>query len=164
MDFISHALIGWIICLLSGANSNESFWIIFFSVIPDIVLIPVYIIMGRENKRFLWIAKNGDWTESNLKHPVWAAIYDATHSLFFALLVIYPFVLFSNLPILGLIAYLIHIAVDIFGHKEKWAIKIFYPLKFKIKGFSNAWAWPVWALAISWGILLAIIIFLQKSI
>jgi hypothetical protein len=40
MDIVSHALIGWIICLLAGIYDWQAFWIILFSGIADIVLIP----------------------------------------------------------------------------------------------------------------------------
>jgi membrane-bound metal-dependent hydrolase YbcI (DUF457 family) len=161
MDIVSHALIGWIICLLAGIYDWQAFWIILFSVIADIVLIPAYIVLGKENKRFLWIAKNGDWRESQQKHPVLAKAYDTTHSLFFAVIVIYPAVIIFNLPKLAFAAYLSHLAVDIFSHKKEWAIKIFYPFKFKINGFSDAWAWPVYFMAISWAILLTIILLIK---
>ncbi|HQK63545.1 MAG TPA: hypothetical protein PLF16_00140 [Candidatus Staskawiczbacteria bacterium] len=161
MDIVSHALIGWIICLLAGAHVPQAFWIILFSVIADIVLIPAYIILGKNNKRFLWIAKNGDWHGLAEKHPFLATAYDITHSLFFAVVIIYPAVIVFGLPKLAFAAYLSHLAVDIFSHKKEWAIKIFYPFKFKINGFSDVWAWPVYFMAISWAVLLAMILLIK---
>ncbi len=157
MDIISHALIGWIICLIAGVSGQEKLWIILFSIIPDIVLIPAYIKLGRENKRFLWIAKNKDWPGETSKYPFLAALYNITHSLFFLVIIIYPATKILNLPNLVFIAYLAHIAMDIFSHKGEWAIKVFYPFKLKINGFSDAWAWPFYLMAIFWVALIAII-------
>jgi len=157
MDIISHALIGWIISLMANASGKEKLWIILFSLIPDIVLIPAYIKLGRENKRFLWIAKNEDWSGETLKYPFLSALYNATHSLFFLFIIVYPVIKIFNLPSLAFWAYLTHIIIDIFSHKGEWAIKIFYPLKFKINGFSDAWAWPVYLMAITWITLIVII-------
>jgi hypothetical protein len=161
MDIVSHALMGWIICLLTDAGDWQAFWIILFSVIADIVLIPAYIVLGKKNKRLLWIAKNGDWQGLTTKHPVLAKMYDTSHSLFFSAVIIYPLVIIFSLPKLAFAAYLLHIAVDIFSHKEEWAIKIFYPFKFKINGLSDVWAWPVYFMAISWAVLLAIILLIK---
>lgn len=140
--------------MLAKTNAQDSLWIILFSIIPDIVLMPSYIILGKENKRFLWIAKNEDWAEISKNHPVLSQLYDITHSLLFAI-IIYPVFVIFGLPILAFVSYLLHLAVDIFSHKQEWAIKIFYPFRFKINGFSDAWAWPVYFMAISWLILLA---------
>jgi hypothetical protein len=157
MDIISHALIGWIICLIADASGKEIFWIILFSIIPDIVLIPAYIKLGRENKRFLWIAKNKDWSGETLKYPFLAALYNTTHSLFFLVIIVYPAIKIFNLPNLIFAAYLLHIATDILSHKGEWAIKLFYPFKLKINGLSDVWAWPFYLMAIAWITLITII-------
>jgi len=161
MDVISHALMGAILCLLFRANRTAAFWIIFFSVFPDLTLIPAYIILGKKNKRFLWLAKNIDWPGFSKNHPALAMFYDITHSILFAAFIILPAVIFFKLPGASLIAYLFHIAIDVFSHKQEWAIKIFYPFDFKINGFSDAWAWPIKLMAISWAVLILIIFALK---
>jgi membrane-bound metal-dependent hydrolase YbcI (DUF457 family) len=155
MDIISHALIGKIICFFDKKSKNKSFLIIFFSIMPDFALIPFYAVLGKENERFFWIAQNQD--------PFLTSFYNATHSIFFACLIILPIVLFLKLPKLAFLAYLLHIAIDIFTHAGEWAIKIFYPLNFDINGFSNAWAWPISSMIILWAMLSAIILYLNKT-
>jgi len=162
MDIISHALIGKIFCFFDKKAENRNFWVILFSIIPDFVLIPFYFVLGYQNNRFLWIAKNQDWAGASLTHPILTNIYNVTHSIFFALLIILPIVLFFKMPKSAFFVYLFHIIIDIFTHTGEWTIKIFYPFNFDIDGFSDAWAWPIYLMVVSWLILLSIILYLNK--
>jgi membrane-bound metal-dependent hydrolase YbcI (DUF457 family) len=161
MDVISHALIGEIIYLLSGGTTATNFLIILFAVIADIVHIPFYLILGKKNSRRFCIAKKQDWEGASVKYKFFTFLYNTTHSLFFTFLVISPVIIFFKLSIWCFLAYLSHIIVDIFTHKGEWAIKIFWPFKFKINGLSNAWIWPIEKMANYWIIFSAIIIFLS---
>jgi membrane-bound metal-dependent hydrolase YbcI (DUF457 family) len=161
MDIISHALIGKILCFFD--KKSKSSLVIFFSIMPDFVLIPFYAVLGKENERFFWIAQNQDWIGANIAHPYLTNLYNSTHSIFFACLIILPVVLFLKLPKFAFFAYLLHIIIDIFTHTGEWAIKIFYPFNFDIDGFSNAWAWPIYSMIFLWAILSAIILYLNKT-
>ncbi len=157
MDVISHILLGKILSFFGKKTENKIFWVLLFSIAADIILIPFYIFLGKENGRFLWVAQNQDWAGASLAHPFLTGMYDTTHSIIFLLLIIFPIVLFFRLPKMAFFVYFFHIVLDIFTHTGEWAIKIIYPLNFKIGGFSDAWAWPVSAMAVCWIILSAII-------
>jgi membrane-bound metal-dependent hydrolase YbcI (DUF457 family) len=163
MDIISHALIGKIFCYFDKKAKGKNWLVILFSIIPDFALIPFYIILGKENQRFLWIAQNQDWIGSSITHPILTNIYNITHSIFFALLIILPVVLIFKMPKSAFFAYLSHIIIDIFTHTGEWTIKIFYPLNFNLDGFSDAWQWPFYLMIVSWIILLSIIFLLNKK-
>jgi len=164
MDIISHTLIGKIFCYFDKKAKNKNWIVILFSVLPDFVLIPFYIVLGKENERFMWIAQNQDWTGINISHPFLTGAYDTTHSIFFAFLVILPIVMAFKLPRSAFFVYLFHIVIDIFTHAGEWAIKIFFPYTFNIDGFSNAWAWSISSMLIPWAILSAIIFYLDKNL
>jgi len=167
MDIISHALIGKIFCFfdkkVKGLNpkTNKNWVVIFFAMLPDFVLIPFYAILGKENERFLWIAQNQDWVGSSIAHPLLTDIYNVTHSVFFASLIILPVVLILKLRKSAFFVYLTHIFIDIFTHRGEWTTKFLFPYDFNINGFTNAWAWPVVSMIISWIILWAIILYLN---
>jgi membrane-bound metal-dependent hydrolase YbcI (DUF457 family) len=163
MDVISHVLIGKIFCYFDKKATNKNWPVILFSVMADFVLIPFYIVLGKENDRFLWVAQNQDWVGSNVMHPNLTILYDTTHSIFFAVLIILPIVLALKLPRSAFWAYLSHIIIDIFTHSGEWTIKIFYPYNFDIDGFSNAWAWPISTMLVFWALFAAIIFHLDKK-
>jgi membrane-bound metal-dependent hydrolase YbcI (DUF457 family) len=168
MDFISHALIGRIFCFFDkktkGLNPkiNKNWVVIFFAVMPDVVLIPFYAVLGKENNRFLWIAQNQDWVGSGITHPILTNAYNTTHSIFFAFLIILPIILILKIKKSAFFVYLFHIFIDIFTHTGEWSIKFLFPLDFNINGFTNAWAWPIPSMAISWIIFSGIILYLNK--
>jgi len=163
MDFISHALIGKIFCYFDKKAKIKNWPVILFSVLPDIVLIPFYIVLGKENERFLWIAQNQDWVESSVLHPNLTSLYDTSLSIFFAFLIILPIVLALKLPRSAFWVYLFHIIIDVFTHTGEWTIKLFYPYNFRIDGFSNAWAWPISTMLVFWAVLATIIFQLDKK-
>lgn len=164
MDVLSHALIGKIISFFDKkANFKfNSWWVIFFSIAPDLVLIPFFLILGKEKERFLWIAQNVDWAGATTAHNLLSATYNTTHSLFFLFLIILPIIFYFNLPKSCFFAYLSHIIIDVFTHNGEWAIKIFYPLNYQPNGFTNAWEWSFYSMVICW-IILSLIIFLQNK-
>ncbi len=160
MDVISHVLIGEIIFLLTGGTITTNFLIILFAVIADIVHIPYYLILGKKNNRKFCIAQKQDWEKMSEKYKFFTILYNTTHNIFFAILIILPIILFFKLSIWIFFAYLSHIIVDIFTHKGELEIENFWPFKFKIDGFSNAWIWPIEKMIDSWIIFSTIILFL----
>ena len=161
MDTLSHSLIGKIISTPEN-NKRNIFWIIFFSILTDLFLIPVYIYLGYINNRFLWIGYNSDWDGLRISHPFIVLLNDIPHSLIFAFLIILPIILLFKLPKLAFFAYLFHILIDIPTHTGEWSIRIFYPLSdYSIKGLTDAWEWPIKYMAISWLILAILIIALK---
>lgn len=162
MDTISHALIGGIISLPQKIRKSV-LRIIFFSVLPDLPLIPFYIFLGYINKRAFLIPHNSDWIGATKLYPILNSFYEISHSLFFLLLIILPLVIYFKLPKMAFFAYLIHIAVDLPTHTGEWAIKLFYPFNYSFNGFTNSWAWPIYIMAISW-LFLAIIIILLRPL
>jgi len=161
MDIISHVLIGEIIFLLTGGTITTNFLIILFAVIADIVHIPYYLILGKKNNRKFCIAQKQDWERMSEKYKFFTILYNTTHSIFFAFFVILPIILFFKLSVWIFFAYLSHIIVDIFTHKGEWAIKVFWPFKFKINGFSNTWIWSIEKTINLWIILFSIILYLS---
>lgn len=162
MDIVSHALIGKIFCFFDKKAEGKNFWVVLFSIMPDFVLIPFYIVLGKEYGRTFWIAQNVDWAGASITHPALTQLYNITHSLLFALIIILPAVFYFKLPKSAFFVYIFHIIADILTHTGEWAIQIFYPFKFTIAGFSDAWAWPLPLMAISWLVLLLIIFYLSK--
>lgn len=161
MDIISHALIGRILALQPKNSKKQILLIIFFSLLADILSLLLYFYVGYLNKRLFWMPKNSDWQGIRVLHPYWTAIGDIPHSLIFLILIIIPLVIFLKLPKINIWAYFIHILFDIPTHTGEWAIRIFYPLNYKIEGFTDAWAWPVSKILISWFILFGLIITLS---
>lgn len=163
MDIISHALIGKI---FSGFKKNpflSHLWIIFFSFAADLTQIPFFIYLGYLNSRPFFYPALSDWNGARALHPFLNTIYEIPHSFFFAFLIILPLILIFKLPKLAFFSYLFHLIADLPTHtKGEWAMKPFYPFQWEFGGFTNAWAWPILAMALSW-IILAIIIFMQKQ-
>ena len=166
MDIISHGLIGKIISTPENDKRNI-FWIIFFSVLPDFFLVPLYFVLGYENNRFLLFPKNADWIGASASHAFLYSFYDLSHSFIIAFIIVLPIILLFKLPKLAFIAYLFHILVDLPTHTGEWAIKIFYPLNnYSVKGFTDAWEWPIKYMAVAWLILAILIIafrYLKKN-
>lgn len=161
MDIISHALVGKILSSEQKSKKNI-FWIIFFSVLPDLFLIPLFFVLGSEKGRFFSIPKNVDWFGAEISHKFLYSFYDLSHSIIIALIIILPVILLLKLPKLAFVAYLLHILLDLPTHTGEWTIKIFYPLSnYSINGFTDAWEWPLKYMAISWLVLTGIIVFIH---
>ena len=161
MDIVSHALIGKIISL-PEKSKRPVFWIIFFSVLPDFFQLPFYFFLGYINKRPFLIPHNSDWEGVRNLYPVLDFIQAMGHSFLFALLIILPIVLILKLPKLAFWAYIVHLLIDLPTHTGEWAVKPFYPFNYSVNGFTDAWSWPLWTMAISWIILIAVIIILKR--
>jgi len=160
MDIVSHILIGKILSF--NKKKKAQFWAMFFSLLPDLSQIPFYLVLGYENARPFLFPLNSDWIGARQLHPILSALWEAPHSLFFAILIILPIIIFFKLPKIAFFSYVIHLIVDIPTHSGEWAIKIFYPIDYTINGFTDAWAWPVWGFILSWIILISIVIVLNR--
>lgn len=165
MDFVSHVLVGKLFQVKSQVDSLKNKLIVIVAAFaPDIPVLFVYLLLGHEKGRAFWIPYNSDWVGVRLAHPGWAAIWEIPHSIFFVLLIVIPLVLYFRWPKIAIASYLSHIALDLFTHTGEWGIKPFYPLNFIVNGFTDAWAWPLPYMAISWLILLVAIYLSRRSL
>jgi membrane-bound metal-dependent hydrolase YbcI (DUF457 family) len=164
MDIISHLLVGRALAELGNYSPSQITAITLFAALPDAPQIPLYAYVGYKHKRFLDVPKNSDWLREHFrdKHPFWSALWEVPHSLWFLLFVVTPVVIFFKLPLMAAVAYGSHLLADIFTHKGEWAVKIFYPFKKKIHGYTNGWAWNIQSMLALWVILLFIIWLLSK--
>jgi membrane-bound metal-dependent hydrolase YbcI (DUF457 family) len=159
MDFVSHILSGVAIAQCEKPHKRKAKWIITFAAfVPDIPVAVVYVLLGHSLNRPWWIPYNSDWIGIRESHLVWSALWEIPHSFLFLALVIVPIVWYFRLPLLAIVAYVSHLILDLFTHTGEWAIKPFYPISWKVEGFTDAWAWPVLYMALSWFGLLAIIV------
>jgi hypothetical protein len=159
MDIVSHLLVGRALAELGNYSPPQVAAITLFAALPDVPQAPLYLYVGYKHKRFLDIPKNSDWLREHFRsrHPFWAALWEVPHSLWFLLFIVTPLVVYFKLPLMAAVAYGSHLAADIFSHKGEWAVKPFYPFKFKAHGYTNGWAWNIFSMAVSWAILLLII-------
>ncbi len=163
MDLVSHVLIGRALGTPPKNSKKDVFWITFFSFLPDLPQIIIYIYLGFINSRAFFIPFNTDWDGFRDFNPVWSALWEIPHSVFFVLLVIFPIVLFFKLPKMALFVYALHIIIDLFTHSGEWGVKLFYPFSYQIKGFTNAWSWSFADILLSWSILVIVIIIFHLS-
>jgi hypothetical protein len=165
MDLVSHVLVGKVFQTASKLNSlKEKFIVISFAFIPDIPVLFVYLLLGRANNRPYWIPYNSDWIGVREAHPWWAAMWEIPHSIFFLLLIIVPLVLYFKWPKIAIFSYFSHIFLDAFTHTGEWRLKPFYPFNFMINGFTDAWAWPLQYMVVSWIFLVIMIFALHKIV
>lgn len=164
MDFISHIFVGKIFQTASNLNSLKARTIVItFAFLPDIPVGFIYLLLGRANNRPFWIPYNSDWIGVRETHPWWAATWEIPHSLFFGVLFIIPLVLYLNWPKIAIVSYFSHILLDLFTHTGEWGVKPFYPFNYIVNGFTDAWAWPLCYMMISW-IILSMMIFVAQQI
>ncbi len=159
MDLVSHALIGKIFQVSSKlANFRAKFIVVLFAVVPDFPVLLVYLLLGREKGRPYWIPHSLDWIGIREAHPIWSAMWEVPHSLLFLILVVCPLVLWRRWPRIAIAAYLSHVLVDLPAHTGEWAVKPFYPFGLRVDGFTDAWAWPLRYLVLSWLLLMVIVL------
>jgi hypothetical protein len=140
MDIISHGLYGGI---AFGRKSKFSYWkAFFFGVLPDLLSFGIFTTFT-----VLGLASGPDWTSGP---PDPSAIpgyvhqlYDVTHSLVVALGVFGLVWLVTKKPMLELLAWPLHILVDIPTHSsEFFPTPFLWPLSdFSIDGVS--WGQPI---------------------
>jgi membrane-bound metal-dependent hydrolase YbcI (DUF457 family) len=160
MDVMSHALVGVAIAAAGKYGVKEGAFVIFFSMLPDIIQIPLYLKVGKESGRAFWIPKDSDWRGFRDKHPGWSSVFDIPHSLLF-LIPLSLAIVWLHLPLILLLAYFVHILLDIFTHRGEWKVKLFYPINASIDGITNAWSWSYGKMIASWVVLVVLICFLK---
>lgn len=164
MDVVSHVLVGKLFQVSSRpASWKHKLIVISFAFLPDLPVVFVYLLLGHEKGRAFWIAHNADWIGIRAAHPVWSAMWEVPHSLFFVLLVIVPLVFCFRWPKIAIASYLSHIVLDVFTHTGEWRVKPLYPLSYMFDGFTDAWTWPLTYMALSWMALLALILAVNAS-
>lgn len=161
MDIVSHALIGTVIAAKKHSR-KLTYVAAFFSFLPDLTQIPLYLIVGKFADRWLWIPQNIDWIGFRELHPLWSMLWEIPHSFFFLLLIIVPIVFWFKIPKIAIAAYGLHIIIDLFSHSGEWAVKPFYPLSFSVSGFTDAWAWHWQSMLVSWLILIVASVIISK--
>ena len=156
MDVVSHALVGKLFQVGSRtAGATQKLMVIGFAAVPDLPVFLVYLLLGHEKGRAFWIPHNADWIGVRSAHPVWSALWEIPHSLFFVALVMVPLVLCRRWPKIAIASYLSHIVLDLFTHTGEWGVKPLYPLPYMFEGFTDAWSWPLRTMAVSWTALAA---------
>ena len=151
MDAISHALIG---ACIGECTTEERRWRVawpaLFAFLPDVPsLLVAYPYVGWLNGRRFWIPEYADWDGFRSLHPVVSAFWEAPHSILFVLLFIVPLVHYAKLPRLCVPAYLSHIITDWPSHTAEWALAPFWPIPWRLEGWSDPWRWPAWAWLVS---------------
>jgi hypothetical protein len=87
-------------------------------------------------------------------HPVWSALWEVPHGLPFLFAAVVPLVLWLRLPKLAIAAYASHLLLDVVTHTGEWAVRPFFPWGPAVEGVTDAWAWPLPWMAVSWAVLL----------
>jgi membrane-bound metal-dependent hydrolase YbcI (DUF457 family) len=160
MDAMSHALVGVAIATTERYGIQEGALVVFFSVLPDILQIPLYLKVGKDSGRTFWIPKDSDWQGFRDTYPGWSSVFDIPHSLFF-LIPLYLAIAWLHLPLILLFAYFVHIVLDLFAHQGEWKVKLFYPINASIDGITSAWSWSYGRMIVSWAVLVVLICFLR---
>ena len=161
MDILSHALIGKVIAARKHSR-RVMYTGMLFSIMPDLFQIPLYLVVGTYANRFLSIPQIVDWVGFRAAHPVWTMLWEIPHSVFFLILIIVPLVVWLKLPKIGIVAYGLHIFIDVFSHTGEWAVKPLYPFNYSITGFTDGWAWSWQGTVMSWIILFVISVIISK--
>ena len=161
MDIVSHALVGRAL-VTSQDKRFDRYLVSFFGALPDVFQIPLYMFVGRLHDRPFYFPQTSDWTGVRAAYPGWSLWWDIPHSLFFLLLVVTPAVLLLKLNKLAIAAYALHLFLDLFTHTGEWGLMPFFPFSYKFSGFTDAWAWDYPYFVISWAVLIACILLLEK--
>ncbi|MGC9968690.1 MAG: metal-dependent hydrolase [Minisyncoccia bacterium] len=164
MDVVSHILIGTVLGSASAASPGDIATITLFSLLPDLFQIPLYLRVGEEYHRYFWISHDKDWRGFRGHHPFWSDLWEIPHSLLFLVFIITPFVLYFHLPRMAIAAYFSHIFMDIWTHKGEWRMKPFYPFRWEINGLTNMWAWSWRKMLVSWAVLVALLMMVNRLI
>ena len=141
MDFGTHLLSGIILAyILTDFNSWMWVLIIIFALLPDLIGELFYQI-GRITKGYkIKLIYDQEITSSSLylKNSKYMIPYNFLHSLL-AIGLLYIF----SLPFELIIAYAIHIVLDLVSHsRDSWGIMIFWPFNKKRFGpKKNWWEW-----------------------
>ena len=123
MDTLSHGLYGGI---AFGRSTRASYWLaFFFGVAPDLLSFGLFMALS-----FFGLAEHPDWSSGNHPDPAGIpqyvhALYDGTHSLVVFAVVFAIVWLIRRRPLMEMLAWPLHILVDIPTHSER-----FFPTPF----------------------------------
>lgn len=162
MDVVSHGLFSALLAAPSHLSRRARAAVVVAGMAPDAATIPVYLLLGREQGRPLWIPTHEDWHGVREAHPVWSALWEIPHGVPFLLVVVLPLVAILRLPRLAFVAYAAHLGLDLLTHTGEWAVRPFYPWGPLVQGFTDAWRWPLWAMASSWAVLVGAILLVRR--
>lgn len=158
MDIISHTLIGRALAASPKNSKRDIFIICFFAYLPDLPQLVTYIYLGLENSRRYLFPLTSDWNGLRAASPIWSALWEVPHGLIFLLVIILPIVLYFKITKMAFWAYAVHLIIDWFTHSGEWAVNILYPFaSYKIEGFTDAWAWSIEKMLLSWILILVLI-------
>lgn len=135
---------------------RESLLFMTFGALPDLFQIPLYLFVGYMSARPYFFPLTEDWEGIRDSFPSWMLLWELPHSLLFALFIIFPLIYIFNLPLKLILAYVLHIVVDIFTHSGEWSVKPFFPYDLTIEGFTDAWSWNPLLYPVSWLVILSI--------
>ena len=122
MDIISHAIWGATII----RKEPMIWWAAFFGALPDLCSIIPFFVHLKTNKFRRY--NNQEFWKYVESSSFYTKLYYVFHSLVTAILltffvyIIFPQYWFVTVP------YFLHIFLDIFSHKDKWATRILYPI------------------------------------
>ncbi|MBU1148930.1 metal-dependent hydrolase [Patescibacteria group bacterium] len=149
MDIISHAVWGATII----REQPQVWWAALFGALPDFwASIPVLLYL-KKNK---WRKFNNKeiWAEAK-KNSMYLTFDYISHSLFTAS--VFAYIVFQFFPSYWYITipYFVHIVLDVFVHRGKWGVRLFYPLSnWHINGVN--WWETKWISAVNWTVLIAV--------
>lgn len=162
MDFVSHALVGALLLGRGRQPRREQALVVGAAVVPDLPCVPVYLLVGHDRGRPLWIPRHDDWDGVRAAHPGWSALWEVPHSVLFLAAVVVPLVLLLRLPRLVVAAYASHLAIDLFSHTGEWAVRPLYPWGPAVSGFTDGWRWPVAGMAAAWAVGIAALVLVRR--
>lgn len=162
MDIVSHAIVGRML-VTKKKNSRKDIWLVsLFGALPDFFQFPLYLYLGYLNQRPFWYPLNSDWIGFRAAQPTWMLWWDIPHSFLTLLFVVAPIVFLLKLNKLVLLAYFLHIFLDLFTHTGEWGVKPFFPFQFMVNGFTDAWAWDPGYFPVAWAALWMVLILVEK--
>lgn len=139
MDVVSHGLWGG---LVFGRTKRQDYWLAFlFGVLPDVLSFGIFMIA-----QIFGLEPQIEWANqpTNADIPAYVhTLYNYTHSFIIFILVFCLVWLIIKRPFTPLLAWGLHIILDIFTHSDEFfATPFLWPLSnFKIDG--TPWSHPL---------------------
>lgn len=133
MDLPAHALLAYILAKKLGTDPIAT---TVFGVLPDIIVLPLFIASGRLSLKDLTYFDTEDRTLNRRVVFVNFMIHSIPFSL--TLTALFYFLLPSFL-LAFLVGYFSHFIADILTHRDEWSLKLFWP--FSQKQFPGSFGW-----------------------
>jgi hypothetical protein len=152
VDTFAHGLLSWL--MFRKLPQNKQIWLsVFFGVMPDLFSWTIYLLYG------LFLGGGHFTGPPELSRiPPWVfTLYGVTHSLFvFGAVILLVFLLFKKVPVY-LLAWGLHIAVDIPTHSREFLPTPFlWPVsEWQFPGLSWGTGWffiSYWCVLLGWSI------------